>query len=224
MEHGTLMMIVEKQISAWEKSFTSNDSRGPQQHTAAAALFVNDGQLKCTYCRQNHSSSSCTFVTDITQRKAILKRTGRCFVCLRRHHLSRDCHSPAKCARCGGRHHTSICKNGHTGSQGSSTQQRPHSLSHVSLTQQTWTPSQLAAGYSASIATTYLTVWFTITATTKYITATATIASTDSCCWATTHSNYTTFFVWRRKCLYCCRQQKLMCLTWINQSVGWLLD
>jgi len=61
------------------------------------------------------------------------------------HHLSRDYRSPAKCARCGGRHHTSICKNSHTGSQGSRPQQRPQSPNQVSSAQQAQAPSQLPA-------------------------------------------------------------------------------
>ena len=74
------------------------------------------GQPKCSYCRQGHSSVSCTTITDVTQRKAILKRTGRCFVCLKRNYLSHDCRSLIKRVRCNGRHHTSICKEGHTNS------------------------------------------------------------------------------------------------------------
>ena len=38
-------------------------------------------------------------------------------MCLKRYHLSRDCRSSIRCARCKGRHHTSICKEGHTNFQ-----------------------------------------------------------------------------------------------------------
>ena len=51
-------------------------------------------------------------MTDPAERKQSLRKAGRCFVCLRKHHTSRDCHSPSKCGNCGGRHHTSICKGG----------------------------------------------------------------------------------------------------------------
>ena len=82
----------------------------------AIALMAGDSQPKCSYCRRSRSSSSCTVVTDVMQRKNILKKDGRCFVCLKRHHLSRDCRSPIKCACCNGQHHTSICK-GHANAQ-----------------------------------------------------------------------------------------------------------
>ena len=113
-----IMTIIEREISARERAFTPSNSqlRGSGLPTATA-LVTSDGQPKCSYCRQGHPSVSCTTVTDLGQRKAILKRTGRCFVCLKRHHLSRDCRSPIRCARCKGRHHTSICKEGHTNFQ-----------------------------------------------------------------------------------------------------------
>ena len=105
------MTIVEREISARERAFSSSSGelRGSGLPTAAT-LLTSDSQPKCSYCRQSHSSSSCTVITDIAQRKAILKRAGRCFMCLKRHHLIRDCRSPARCSRCNGRHHTSICK------------------------------------------------------------------------------------------------------------------
>lgn len=36
--------------------------------------------------------------------------SGRCFNCLRRNHLSRDCRASGKCLQCRRRHHTSICE------------------------------------------------------------------------------------------------------------------
>ena len=112
-----LMTILEREISARERaSIIDIVPNGPPVQTTAA-FIAGDGQRKCVFCRQGHSSSSCNTISDVTQRKAILKRTGRCFVCLRRHHLSKDCRSSVKCAQCGGRHHTSICKGSTVGSK-----------------------------------------------------------------------------------------------------------
>jgi len=61
-------------------------------------------------------------ITDVPQRKGILKQAGRCFVCLRRHHLHRDCRSSTMCVCCNSRHHTGIC-NTYVGSQGKRKQQ-----------------------------------------------------------------------------------------------------
>ena len=56
-------------------------------------------------------SVSCPKVTGVEARKEILRKSGRCFVCLRRNHISRNCRSSLKCNTCNGRHHVSICPN-----------------------------------------------------------------------------------------------------------------
>ena len=57
----------------------------------ANALLSQDGpktsplkgiQVKCAYCKGGHFSASCEIVTDPRGRFEILKRDGRCFVCL----------------------------------------------------------------------------------------------------------------------------------------------
>ena len=48
-------------------------------------------------------------MTQSEARKQILKKSGRCFCCLKRGHISRECRSPHKCLECTGRHHISIC-------------------------------------------------------------------------------------------------------------------
>jgi len=75
-----LMAIVAREISARERTFFSS---GGSHAPTTAALLAADSQPKCCYCRQGHPSSKCTTVSDASQRKAILKRTGRCFVCLK---------------------------------------------------------------------------------------------------------------------------------------------
>ena len=55
-------------------------------------------------------SASCTQVVDVPARKEILRRAGRCYVCLKgHHHLSKDCRSSIRCEDCRGRHHVTIC-------------------------------------------------------------------------------------------------------------------
>ena len=38
----------------------------------------------------------------------MLRSSGRCFICLRQNHISRNCRSSSRCAECNGRHHTSL--------------------------------------------------------------------------------------------------------------------
>ena len=109
----SLMEVLEREITARERAVgTSNQV--PRRHnrelpTATALLTSSLATPKCSYCRQNHPSSSCRSVLDVAARKQILRRAGRCFVCLRKNHMSRECRSTVKCSNCGGRHHTSIC-------------------------------------------------------------------------------------------------------------------
>ena len=46
----------------------------------------------------------------LTERKEILRRDNRCFVCLQVGHRANQCHPSKKCRRCEGRHHQSICE------------------------------------------------------------------------------------------------------------------
>ncbi|CAB4034798.1 G2 M phase-specific E3 ubiquitin- ligase, partial [Paramuricea clavata] len=76
---------------------------------SASSLFTTGGSPTCTYCQQPHPSNSCSTVTDRNERKEFLKRSGRCYICLRKNHVARECTSKIKCFKCDKRHHISIC-------------------------------------------------------------------------------------------------------------------
>ena len=78
-------------------SAIQNKTRTPFP-TAAALLSPQEGKaqaskasITCSFCRQIHSSASCNVVTDVRARKNLLRAQGRCFLCLKRSRLSRDC-------------------------------------------------------------------------------------------------------------------------------------
>ena len=113
-----IMNVTESEIIARERAL-GNSCQGPKKIMrdllTASSLHANgSGSPKCSYCHQVHSSCACRTVTDVAERKQILRRTGRCFVCLRKNHISRECRSMAKCTKSNGRHHVSIC-NGRQG-------------------------------------------------------------------------------------------------------------
>ena len=58
---------------------------------------------------KNHTHNSCTAISDVNARKEHLRKAGRCYICLRKNRLSRDCRNTSNCRACRGRHHTSIC-------------------------------------------------------------------------------------------------------------------
>ena len=59
------------------------------------------------------------------ERRRILRDAGKCFVCLRRGHLARQCQSKTRCPHCHGRHHGSICQKGSPVSQPREGQPKP---------------------------------------------------------------------------------------------------
>ena len=69
------------------------------------------GSQYCCYCQAAHTPITCPKVTQVEERKQVLMRQGRCFNCLRRGHLIRDCKTQASCKDCNSKHHPSICRN-----------------------------------------------------------------------------------------------------------------
>ncbi len=112
-----LLEIIRKEVEARELSEqvkANNDSKKPpppkfptiSSLTAQEAAGVH---IKCAYCGKQHYSASCETVVQLSERKDILRRAGRCFVCLRIGHRSNQCFPTRKCRRCEGAHHQSIC-------------------------------------------------------------------------------------------------------------------
>ena len=104
----------------------SKDGVNPQATPTAKGLLVGtkDGEveqrpnantgaghfkIQCAFCNERHYSASCDKVVTVNERKAILKKAGRCFRCLYRGHNARDCKGPRNCRHCNRQHHQSIC-------------------------------------------------------------------------------------------------------------------
>ena len=84
--------------------------RGEVLHSSLALYSesANNKQFSrvwCSFSNQNHQSSKCNVVTSAESSKQVLRKKGRCYVCLRSGHLSRNCKSPVKCFKCQGAHH-----------------------------------------------------------------------------------------------------------------------
>ena len=72
----------------------------------------NDWQknkLFCVFCEGEHKSQKCANITKLETRKFILKKSGRCFLCLKQGQIVRNCPENMKCFTCKKRHHMSIC-------------------------------------------------------------------------------------------------------------------
>ena len=78
---------------------------------SATALVSDAKGVKqgCCYCGKDHFHASCDVVPEVDARKQILRKSGRCFSCLHKWHLSRNCRTTHRCHKCNRHHHTSIC-------------------------------------------------------------------------------------------------------------------
>ena len=63
------------------------------------------------FAKKNHKSINCIAITEPKVGRTILRRSGRCFVCLKTGHISPNCQLRVKCFNCGGRHHVTVCEN-----------------------------------------------------------------------------------------------------------------
>ena len=113
------LQVREKCRFALENKATINTpptrSYARQSHATTAALYSDSVgnsrsfRITCAFCANEHYSRNCEVVTDHNARRKILHRKGKCYICLRSGHLSRDCRSQIYCYKCKGRHHTTIC-------------------------------------------------------------------------------------------------------------------
>ena len=103
----TIMRVLESELEARELAVRHDESllsaEGQafpnfKMGTTTSALFTTHSGPTCTYCKQSHPSNSCKMVTNPAARKDIPIKQGRCFVCLRKDHLSKNC--PSKLPRC----------------------------------------------------------------------------------------------------------------------------
>ena len=67
-----------------------------KQPSSASALYLSNNRgPSCSFCGDKHASQDCFNVTSIQARKEILRKAGRCFICLRKNRLARECNSKA---------------------------------------------------------------------------------------------------------------------------------
>ena len=67
---------------------------------------------KCVYCSENRSPFQCKKVTNGQSPIDILKKSYRCFLCLKLGHILKTCSAKYICRKCNGKHHISISVKG----------------------------------------------------------------------------------------------------------------
>ena len=114
------MTYFEEELVTAENCLTSlTGSGGTQKMMYTTSSFY--GQVEkprhsskppCVFCsREGHTPSQCKNVSNVRSRKGILRRSGRCFVCLERGHRAMECPVEYICRICKQRHNISICEN-----------------------------------------------------------------------------------------------------------------
>ena len=90
-----LIKELSQEVEARERaaSSTSNPSKRQPKDTAPTATSLATFTHACCYCQQDHSPEHCVSVTHPDARKQVLRKVGRCFVCLRKGHISKSCRS-----------------------------------------------------------------------------------------------------------------------------------
>ena len=112
-EFEHMMEVIERETAARELSagalMQPMKRQGTSTKPPSTALSLVTGvsnQVTCAYCNQPHSSNSCQTVTNIEDRKCILRTTWHCFIYLKWCHVSQNCRSSSsRCNKCC----TSIC-------------------------------------------------------------------------------------------------------------------
>ena len=83
-ELADLLNCLRVEIETGEKSAPGKKEfkRVNPAYPTAATLVIGSSKATCTFCKGAHNTSECHVLTDICQRKNILKSEGRCYLCL----------------------------------------------------------------------------------------------------------------------------------------------
>ena len=110
-----MLGFINEELQARERCYVSSNDTNRNNHGAKPRISTSDcllstnREIRCSFCHESHSSSKCNNVTNTQARSNILKREGRCFLCLQSGHMAKQCSSNYSCNRCNKRHHISLC-------------------------------------------------------------------------------------------------------------------
>ena len=110
------LAALKKEITARENCFLMKSSSGEDagdsepRRITTGALLADTKILACAFCKRNHFHDRCTVLTDVNQRKDIVRKNRLCYKCLFQGHAIRNCRSKRNCFKCkSSSHHTAIC-------------------------------------------------------------------------------------------------------------------
>ena len=111
-----LLQLFNDELVAYEncvpvsKSTTFEEKKRPNFTASNMHAQSEHDKSTCVFCdKEDHIASQCKSITNVSSRKSIIIRKGRCFVCLGTDHYAKDCPTKYSCHKCQGRHNISIC-------------------------------------------------------------------------------------------------------------------
>ena len=104
-------LFAREKLSAMKQTTSSEiDTEFEKEFSAQSLLNSDSNIVLCVFCKKgNHKPRNCRNVAIISERTNILQRAGRCFLCLRKGHVVKNCPAKFSCFNCKRRHHVSIC-------------------------------------------------------------------------------------------------------------------
>ena len=104
-----LMEVMKKEIASRERcvpevNSSLSDDFTDNVRSSASTLFTHGKKIvpkygnrkkgnSCLFCDKPHQSTLCRIVASVDDRKAIVRRKNKCYVCLTSNHMARDCYS-----------------------------------------------------------------------------------------------------------------------------------
>ena len=92
-----------------EYSKNTRHTRGTREDPTKRTTIYAEKEMNCAFCLGGHKHEECNKVTQVSERKQLLLKFGRCFNCIRKGHVSRDCKIAVNCKFCKGKHHSCLC-------------------------------------------------------------------------------------------------------------------
>ena len=121
----------------------------------STTMYVEAGkETNCAFYLESHLHEDCHRIKDVEERKKLLSKFGRCFNCLRKGHLAKNCSNRKKviCKYCKGKHHSALCVESQGNVETQENQRVPVNIESVGMTT-TGNSMHVSTGNSVALQT-----------------------------------------------------------------------
>lgn len=98
-EHCAIQKVDSSQYSRADKEIKGRSGGGLN----TASVLLSKTNDFCAYCKGGHAHQDCLNVTSVDDRRQLLHKYGRCFICAQKGHISHDRKSKLSCSICNGK-------------------------------------------------------------------------------------------------------------------------